>query len=46
MVFLYENKISKLLVVNPLKSSGTYVYHDCDCNVTKALLRRHYNSNL
>ena len=23
----------------------TYVYHDSDCNVTKALLRKHYNSN-
>ena len=22
----------------PLKDSGVYVYHDCDCNVTKAVL--------
>ena len=23
---------------SPLKDSCTYVYHDCDCNVTKGLL--------
>ena len=23
---------------NPLRDSGTYVHHDCGCNVTKALL--------
>ena len=24
--------------LNPLNDSGTYVYYDCDCNVTKAHL--------
>ena len=37
--------IISFLFINPLKESGTYVYHDCDYNVTKALLRKHYNSN-
>ena len=24
--------------INSLRDNDTYVYHDCDCNITKALL--------
>ena len=32
------NPIQQLFQLNPLRDSGTYVCHDCNCNVTKALL--------
>ena len=28
-----------------LKDSDTYVYHDCDYNLIKALLLKHYNTS-
>ena len=34
-LFYKSTGVSKF---NPLRDSGTYVYHDCDCSVTKALL--------
>ena len=38
--FIFQNWVAKQksLRIPALKDSGTYVYHDCDCNVTKALL--------
>ena len=34
--FCTNKKLFKCLIINPLRDSGTYVYHDCDCNVTIA----------